>query len=73
MRIDVYTKTVLTIIAACLMWLSLGGAALLTPVNAQDTAGRVYLAGWVDSKGYIKPFPFSGNENPAPLPIIEQK
>ena len=71
MRTDFYTKTMLTIIAACLMWLCLGGPTLLTPVNAQDRAGRVYLSGWVDSKGYIKPFPFSGNENPAPLPVID--
>jgi hypothetical protein len=55
MRIDLYTKTVLTVIAACLVWMSLGGPSLLTPVSAQapTTSGyqRVLVAGWVDNTG----------------------
>jgi len=35
MRIDRYTKIILTIIAACLVWLSVGGAQLLPSVKAQ--------------------------------------
>ena len=35
MRIDRYTKVVLTIIAACLIWISLGGTRLLPSVHAQ--------------------------------------
>jgi hypothetical protein len=35
MRTDRYTKIVLTIIAACLVWLSLGGPQLLTSARAQ--------------------------------------
>ena len=35
MQTDRYTKALLTIIAACLMWLSIGGARLLPSVQAQ--------------------------------------
>jgi hypothetical protein len=34
MRVDAYTKVVLTIIAACLVWMCLSGA-VVTPVTAQ--------------------------------------
>jgi hypothetical protein len=36
MRLDLYTKTLLTVIAACLVWMSLGGPSLLVPVSAQQ-------------------------------------
>jgi hypothetical protein len=36
MRTDRYTKIVLTIIALCLVWLSLGGPKLLPAARAQD-------------------------------------
>ena len=35
MRIDRYTKVVLTIIAACLVWLSVGGVQVFLPAYAQ--------------------------------------
>jgi hypothetical protein len=35
MRIDRYTKVVLTIIAGCLVWLSVGGVQVLPPAHAQ--------------------------------------
>jgi hypothetical protein len=35
MRIDVYTKIVLTTIATCLLWLCLGRLAPMPPVHAQ--------------------------------------
>jgi len=41
MRIDRYTKIVLTIIAACLVWLSLGGPRLLAPLHAQTPSAQV--------------------------------
>ena len=59
MRIDLYTKVVLTVIAVCLVWISLGGPSVLTPVSAQvRTSGyqRVVLAGWSDSGGIEKAF-----------------
>lgn len=62
MRVDVYTKFLLTVIAACLMRLSLGGSALLPIAHAQTerTAvsgyNRVVIAGWLDNKGHEHPF-----------------
>ena len=57
MRIDFYTRFVLTVIAACLLWLSFGGTAILTVAQAQSreigTETRVLIAGWVDSTGKV--------------------
>ena len=55
MAVDRYTKLVLTVIAVCLVWLSLGGPALITPVSAQ--ADGVVLRGWVDQSGAVFSFP----------------
>ncbi len=55
MTVDRYTKAVLTAIAACLMWLSLGGPSLL-PTASRAKPGVVYLGGWVDSSGGTRPF-----------------
>ena len=46
MNIDRYTKTVLTVIAVCLIWISLGGPSLLTPVAAQNNVQDVAIVGW---------------------------
>ena len=56
MSFDRYTKVILTVIAVCLVWLSLGGPTLIAPVNAQ-AGDRVVLAGWVDEKGFVVKFP----------------
>ena len=56
MTVDRYTKVVLTVIALCLIWLSVGGPSLMTPVSAQDD-GRVLLRGWVDENGRVMSFP----------------
>lgn len=61
MTVDRYTKVVLTVIAVCLVWLSVGGPSLVTPVRAQDDA-RVLLRGWLDDTGRVISFPA-----PAPL------
>lgn len=37
MRTDRYTKVILTIIAACLIWLSVGGTRLLPSAQAQSS------------------------------------
>jgi hypothetical protein len=55
MAIDRYTKLVLTVIAVCLVWLSVGGPSLITPVSAQ--ADSVLLRGWVDETGAVLAFP----------------
>ena len=65
MRIDAYTKVVLTVIAVCLVWLSLGGPSLITPVAAQnDRTNRVVLAGWVDAGGYVRSM---SSDSPVPV------
>ena len=46
MKPDLYTKVMLTIIAASLVWLSLGGPARLPVVRAADTP-HVILEGWM--------------------------
>jgi hypothetical protein len=75
--VDRYTKFVLTVIAMCLVWLSLGGPSFITPVNAQSD--RVYLQGWVDERGSFRPFPLAPGvpraepgkpAPPAALPIL---
>lgn len=63
MTVDRYTKAVLTVIAMCLVWLSVGGPSLITPVRAQDDM-RVLLRGWVDDTGRAISFP-------APTPLSD--
>jgi hypothetical protein len=63
MRIDTYTKVILTVIALCLIWLSLGGPSPLPSVSAQGKQtqssgyGRVVIAGWVDENNAEHPLP----------------
>lgn len=61
MRIDSYTKFLLTVIALCLVWLSLGGPALLPIAKAQNLPGnqsetRVLMTGWMDKEGAMHGF-----------------
>jgi hypothetical protein len=49
MQTDLYTKSVLTVIALALLWIGIGGPQLLT-VHAQD-GQRVYIAGWSAYEG----------------------
>ena len=48
MRIDLYTRAVLTVIALCLVWIALGGRSLLPAVEAQAQQGttRVVIVGY---------------------------
>jgi hypothetical protein len=46
---DLYTKTVLTVIALALVWIGIGGPQLVT-VHAQE-GQRVYIAGWIAYEG----------------------
>lgn len=64
MKIDLYTKSILGVIAACLIWICFG---TLTPAaSAQASAQRVIVAGWdrpihvvlVDGNGA----PLAGNQ-----------
>jgi hypothetical protein len=79
MAVDRYTKVVLTVIAVCLVWLSIGGPSLVIPVSAQ-TGDRVILAGWMDASGTVRSFPlvFNGDDQgenrakPRALPIWQE-
>ena len=58
MYVDRYTKLTLTVIAVCLVWISLGGPSLISPASAQgDATEQVLLRGWVDAKGAVVSFP----------------
>lgn len=46
MRIDLYTKTVMTVIAAALLYLCVALTPIGTPVQAQPGVQRVVIAGW---------------------------
>ncbi len=45
MKLDLYSKLVLTVIAGCLLWICIKDAALATPVNAQSVQ-NVRLVGF---------------------------
>jgi hypothetical protein len=68
MTIDLYTKGILTVIAACLVYLCLGKPALMPTMQAKGEPSRVVVAGWVDWKGNTKSFA-SGDPTSA-LPVI---
>ena len=59
MSVDRYTKVVLTVIAACLVWISLGGPSTLPSVQAQTAweGQRVVITGWIDDQGTPRRFP----------------
>jgi hypothetical protein len=59
MAIDRYTKTILTIIALCLIWLSLGGPSLLPAAHAQNGLTEIVVTGWRDSNGVVWRLPAS--------------
>jgi hypothetical protein len=69
MSVDRYTKLVLTVIAVCLVWLSVGGPSLITPVTAQADRQDVYIAGWVGADGKVRQLgqPSRGTTDPIPV------
>ena len=69
MKSDAYTKIILTVIAVSLVWLSLGGPAFLTTVEAQSKAQEVWIKGWLDDKGNMRLLPQVGREGNFPTPI----
>lgn len=81
MRVDLYTKAVLTVIALCLVYLCIDRAASGSPVHAESQEGqfqrqllqRVVIAGWLDSDGIERRLPGSMPNNatgPRPLPVL---
>jgi hypothetical protein len=69
MQIDRYTKFVLTVIAVCLVWLSLGGPSLIPGTQAQTSGyDRVLIAGWLDRTGAEHHLP-----RPEPIEIARER
>lgn len=64
MRVDAYTKVVLTIIAGCLVWMCVSGL-FVTPVSAQRPADKEPLQVMV--VGATRPVPIVAQ---APVPVI---
>jgi hypothetical protein len=77
MRTDNYVKAMLTIIAACLVYLSFGRPGLLLSAQAQARPDmtRVLIAGWVDAGGVVREFPVGGSvvNRGVPVETIAQK
>ena len=57
MRIDFYTRAVLTVIALCLVWIAIGGPALLPAVEAQQGTTRVVVVGYETGGGSTRNLP----------------
>ena len=79
MRVDLYTKTVLTVIAACLIWLCVRNTAVAPVAHAQGDASGAYhhvvISGWVGGDGVIRKLPMPPGSvgprvSPAPLPVV---
>lgn len=71
MKTDRYTKTILTIIAASLLWISMGGPSMLTTVQAQAEPQRVYIAGWIDASGAQHSLTNRANGRTIGLPVYD--
>lgn len=63
MRIDLYTKAVLTIIAFALVWLCVVLTPIGQPIEAQQppVGSRVLITGWVDVAGTVHQMPRPAN------------
>ena len=74
MKIDRYTKVVLTIIAACLVWMSLGGPSLVDTAHAASPS-VVYVAGLWDLDGTPRTFYKQGKPTgvAVPVEVVEKK
>ena len=77
MRVDLYTKTLLTVIALCLVWIALGGPSLLPAVQAQGTnVQNVRVVGWEGGSAAVASVKIVGWGSPGgaaqnlPLPVI---
>jgi hypothetical protein len=58
MRVDLYTKAVLTVIAAALVYIAVALTPVGTKVQAQsETRAVVRLVDWTDKDGNAHPFP----------------
>jgi hypothetical protein len=69
MKIDAYTKLVLTVIAICLVWISIGGPSLITSVTAEaqvsTSVQRVIIVGYQEGVVDV-------NSKALPLPVTQK-
>ena len=71
MKIDLYTKAILTVIAAALVWLMLDGRGTTTALAQDRTPTRVIVVGWEDPEGYLYRLPPSDRRlTNSPLPVV---
>jgi hypothetical protein len=68
MKVDRYTKIVLTIIAACLVWMSLGGPSLIPTTHAASPE-VVYIAGVWDLDNTPHTFLKQGKPTGVTIPV----
>lgn len=76
-KIDWYTRTLLTIIAASLVWLCFSSGFVSTVVEAQSAPQKIVVVGWSDENGYVHLFPsrkIGGSSTaPAALPVHDAR
>jgi hypothetical protein len=72
MRTDTYTKAVLTVIAACLIYLCLGRPAVFPTAQAQAQQTHVILDGWLRDGGAV-PEGFESHPLPVRVQIVPQR
>ena len=77
MRIDFYTKAVLTVIAACLAWIAIGGPSLFPAVQAQGgSIQNVRVVEWGNGSSSVANVrivgwrPAGGGDRALPLPVV---
>ena len=73
MKIDIYTKGVLTVIAACLVYLCLGKPAITATAHAQAEPTKVVVAGWVDFNGITRSFAAGDRGNALPVVAVPSR
>ena len=70
MRIDLYTKAVLTVIAGCLVYLCVGRPSVLPQAHAQAQPSRVVIAGWEPNPLRVYIAGWDARFGGEPLPVV---
>lgn len=73
MRTDTYTKTMLTVIAACLIYLCLGRPAVFPTAQAQAQQTHVILDRWSYGTDNRVIQPMQGNPLPVQVQVAPQR
>jgi hypothetical protein len=73
MKIDIYTKGVLTVIAACLVYLCLGKPAFVSTAHAQGQQTHVVIDGWSYGTNNFVMQPLQDNPLPVRVVVVPQR